>query len=113
MKKLVCLVIFLFFFSVQLASANPPKEIKLSYNRDTKVLTIEIVHITNDLIEHYIRRILIHTDRSEPLTFSFVHQPTSTGLTQEMALDLLAGDTVRVKAICRKAGFKEETLTIP
>jgi len=101
------------FISVQFVSANPPKEIKLNYDKDKKVLIVEILHITRDRTEHYIRKILVYKNQEEPISSSFVDQSTSTGFTIEIPIDLAAGDTVRIKAVCNEAGFKEEITVIP
>jgi len=113
MKRLTCLIIFILFVFIGSAAANPPKEIKLTYDKSKKVLTVEIKHNTRDLTEHYIRKISVYKNTEEPNHFSFVSQPAATGLTKEISVDLVPGDVVRVKAVCSEAGFKEETLIVP
>jgi len=112
-QKLFWFIALSLFIPVQFVSANPPKEIKLNYDKDKNVLIVEVVHITRDRTEHYIRKILVSKNQEEPISSSFVDQPTSTGFTIEIPIDLAVGDTVRVKAVCNKAGFKEETTVIP
>jgi len=52
-------------------------------------------------------------NQEEPISFFFVDQATSTGLTVEIPIVLVQGDTVRVKAVCNEAGFKEEATIVP
>ncbi len=96
----------------QMSEATPPSEIQLQYDRDRKVLAIQVAHVTRDLTEHFIRKILVYKNEEAPLSYFFTRQPSADELKTEVHLELKAGDTARVKAVCSKAGFKEETLLI-
>jgi len=112
-QKFSWFIVLSLFIPVQFVSANPPKEIKLNYDKDKSVLIVEITHMTRDRTEHYIRKIFVSKNQEDPISSFFVGQAASTGFTVEIPIDLAPGDTVRVKAICNEAGFKEETTVIP
>jgi hypothetical protein len=97
----------------QLAWGHPPGPIDLQYDPQTKVLHAELRHVTDNQRQHHIRRLYVYKNDAPTQKFSYVKQTTATRLIQDVPLDASSGDTIRVKAVCSEAGYKEETLVIP
>jgi len=108
------LIISLLFNSIILnvVFARPPSEIDLTYDADKKTLHIEMIHVTNNLREHHIRRIFIYQNDQEVQDIRLVTQTTASMLIQDVPLEAKEGDVIRIKAICKEGGYKEEELTI-
>ena len=111
MKTMITAVVILFFCSVY-AYAHPPSEIALTYDPDTKMLHIDIKHVSDSLRKHHIRKLIIYKNDAEFKSFSYVTQKPP-GLEEDALLDAEPGDTIRVKAVCSEAGSQEATLVIP
>lgn len=92
--------------------ARPPSEILLEYFAERQTLHIKIHHTTNNLREHHIRKLLVYKNDEEPRVYYFVTQTNPNWLIQDVPLKAKPGDVIRVKAICREAGYGEETLVI-
>ncbi len=106
------------YFSLDLAAVSTgmgasPGPIDLQYDPQTKVLHAELRHVTDNQRQHHIRRLYVYKNDAPTQKFSYVKQTTATRLIQDVPLDASSGDTIRVKAVCSEAGYKEETLVIP
>ena len=95
----------------QIVWARPPSLINLNYDKEKEILHIEIQHPSNR--EDFIRLILVYLNKDDPLEFKFNKQTSRMWLIQEIPLKTHSGDTIRVKAVCNKGGYKEELLSIP
>ncbi len=93
--------------------ATPPSAINIEYNADAQALHIEIKHVSRDLNEHYIRRMVVTKNDQEIKKFTYSRQPSATGLSEDVALDAQSGDIIRVKVFGNKSGPKEETFVVP
>ena len=111
-RHLIIFSIFILFFLVPIGWARPPSEIKLDYDKDKKILHIDVMHVSSDLPDHRIRKMVVYKNELALRTFYYANQ-RATGILQDVDLDLQPGDTVKVLAICSEAGQKEETMTIP
>lgn len=112
MKKIFCLLGILSLLAMSTAWATPPSLIELDYDTEAESLMITVHHKTYDLIEHRIRRLIVYVNDKEIEAFQYIKQPSAEELTQQLSLKVEPGDVIRVKAICSKAGYKEETLVI-
>ena len=104
--------IIILLLSVNAASAHPPSKIELSYDDKEHMLTVDIAHVTSDVVKHHIRKITVYKNDEELESYYFVKQ-TPQGLVDKIPLEAKSGDNIRVKVICKEAGFKEESLVIP
>ncbi len=94
------------------ALAHPPTEILLSYSKETKTLHISIKHISDSRREHNIRRVIVYRNDEEVQSLNYNTQKPP-GMEDDIVVEAAAGDTLRIKAICREAGNREQSLSIP
>ncbi len=94
------------------AFAHPPSKIELSYNKETQILSIKVLHVSQRDHKTYIRRIIVSRNNEEVAKDVFPAQ-AAWGLEHEVKVETKSGDVLVVKAICSDAGSKEESLTIP
>lgn len=113
MKKIYLLFVVLFFFLTKLAWATPPSNIELEYDATERVLHITLRHVTHNVREHRIRRLIIYKNDEEIKSYYMPSQPSPKGIDKKVSLEAESGDEIRVKAICSEAGIGEATLTIP
>ncbi len=113
MKRVNLFILFFLVFLVIDSWARPPSDITLEYDKERKILKISLKHVTEDIQEHRIRKIIVTKNNEEPLKFYYASQTSPKEFIQEISLEAQSGDTIVVKAICSQAGNKEETLLIP
>lgn len=99
-------------FSLSLAWAIPPSDLKLSYSLETKTLHIEMSHVSTNLRKHHIRRIVVFKNDQEIEDLYLNTQTTASSVVQDVVLNAKDKDVIRVKAICSEAGFAEGSLTV-
>ena len=110
-RKIYFALVFFFCLSVS-ALAHPPSQILLTYDKDTKMLHIDIKHVSDSLRKHHIRIVVVYKNDEEVKSFSYVTQKPP-GLEEDVLLDVVSGDTIRVKVTDTEAGPREETMVIP
>ena len=113
MKRVNLFILFFLVFLVIDSWAHPPSDITLEYDKERKILKILLKHVTEDIQEHRIRKIIVTKNNEEPLKFYYSSQTSPKEFIQEISLEAQSGDTIVVKAICSQAGNKEETLLVP
>lgn len=96
-----------------IAAAHPPTDVEVIYDQETKNLHVEVSHTTRDPQNHYIRKIVIDKNDMQAKAFVYAKQTTATILTQDFPIEAASEDRIRVTAICREGGRKEETLVVP
>jgi len=111
MKK-IFILFFLLALSVS-ALAIPPSDILIEYDADTKILHMEVKHISTNIRDHYIRRLIVYKNDIEVSKFTYAKQTSATALTQDLAVEAVPGDVIRVKAICNESGPEEKTFIVP
>ncbi|MBN1463093.1 MAG: hypothetical protein JXQ69_02810 [Paludibacteraceae bacterium] len=112
MKTKAGLLVMLFLFPVFLL-AHAPKKVVLSYNKDSKKLSMVINHPVANANNHYINEIIISVDGKEVKTIKPVSQSSTKDETMEVAIpEIKSGSKVAVKAICNKMGSKTAKLTV-
>ncbi|MDP2652662.1 MAG: hypothetical protein Q8Q08_01380 [Candidatus Omnitrophota bacterium] len=94
------------------AWATPPQKMDAVYDPKTKVLTITIDHVSRNLREHRIRKVVVYRNDKEAGEYHYATQTSPSQLIQEIPIDILPEDTIRVEAICSDAGRKEESFVI-
>ena len=107
------LVISLVFVS-RLVFAHPPSDLKLSYDKDSQTLHIEMKHVaSNTRTQDYIRKIQIYKNQEEPTDLIIVKQTTPNSVAKDVSLSAKGGDMIKVKAFSSQGGSAEETLVVP
>jgi len=112
-RKTLCLLVTIFFIWVNQGLAQPPAQIDFEYDSQTKMLKVKIAHISINVRRHYIRRLIVTKNSENPQDFYYTNQPQAEGMTVDVPLVAKTGDTIKVKAICSQAGYKEETYLVP
>lgn len=111
MKK-VFILLFLLALGIQ-AFAIPPSDILVEYNAEGKNLHVEVKHISTNIRDHYIRRLVIYKNDIELKKFTYARQTSAAALIQDLSIDAIPGDVIRVKAICNESGPEEKTFVVP
>lgn len=109
--RLALVACFLFHFP-SIAASHSPSEITFQYDFVQKKLYIEMRHVTRKTRKHYIRRLFVYKNDQEVQVFTYTHQGPVITFIQDVDLEAVKGDRLRVKAICSDAGRIEETWTV-
>ncbi len=110
MKRILILGIVIFLGVVMKAQAIPPSSIELSYNPETKVLHADIHHISNNLREHHIRKVVIYVNEVEVNKVYYTNQTDASRLSVDIPLSVEDGDSIRLEAFCNDAGKGDQTM---
>ncbi len=109
--KLSLIVIIL--SAVTAASAIPPSKIEAIYDFKVKVLFLKIDHVTNNVRDHHIRKIVIIINGKETKEFFSPTQTNGAVHLKEIPISLQLGDQLAIKVSCNKSGPKEISYTVP
>lgn len=93
--------------------AHQPAKMDLKYDEKTNMLKIDLTHVTQHTRTHYIRRVMVFKNEEKVEEFFYSAQKNPQGLSLEVRVEAKSGDQLRVKAICKEAGFKEEKYLLP
>lgn len=96
-----------------LAYAHPPKNVDLSYDAESGILSINAVHAVKDVASHYVDQveILINGEQKELLKAEKQGDSELAIFTYEIG-SLQTGDVVEVIARCNKVGKRSAKLEI-
>jgi len=112
LKKLFLILTIIACFTAT-ASAHPPSNIKLTYDPETEILHVSLIHRSSDPRSHRIRKIILYQNDEETDHFFYPKQTNGAGLEEDLYIEVESGDVVRIKAICSEAGSGEAEITIP
>lgn len=112
-RRIPAVMIIVFLAMAGHAMAHSPSQITLSYDADKKNLHVEMQHVTKNPRKHFIRKLSIAKNGKEIDSRAYVQQTTAAMLIEDIPLEAVTGDVVRIEAICNEAGRKEATLVIP
>lgn len=93
--------------------ATPPESLDVSYNQDKNMLLISGRHPTQDRHEHFIRRIKVMINHSEPIMKYLTYQNSASEFRAEIMINGKPGDTIKIEAFCSQGGSQEYILQIP
>jgi hypothetical protein len=113
MKKFFVLIFIV--FSVSVFFADPPKNVDLSYDLNSKVLTVDVKHPVNasDIKVHYIKLLNVSVNgKSINKIVLKGPQQSVAGIIETFPIELKSGDKVSVMAECSLMGQKTGKLTI-
>ena len=113
MRHRICATVVVCLACTTAVFATPPESIKLDYDSKEKILHIEVTHVTHNLRQHHLRRIMISRNGEEVGTINMTTQKTSSSVLLDAPLEANPGDKITVEAQCNKSGPREETLIIP
>jgi len=94
------------------AQAHSPKDVTLTYDSDSRTLSVTVSHAVSNPQKHYVKAMTI-TKNSEPVaTHEYTSQPEPSSFTYTYPIEAKAGDTLKVKANCSYFGSETGELTI-
>lgn len=103
-------LICIFSFS---AYAHPPKDIKISFDPKTKMLTAVIVHDTLYPTYHYVKTVEVDINNKKAIEHTLTEEETKLTETVIYKLpDVKPGDTVSVDAHCSLFGHLKKEIKI-
>lgn len=100
------------FGSPENSYATPPQDVKVSYDSNSKTLTVTITHETLSQNYHYIKYVAIKKNGAIISNNQYDHQPDANTFTYTYNLPATEGDTLEVTASCNIWGSKTTTLAI-
>lgn len=111
--KNIALIVCIGILAPVVSMAHPANEMVLEYNRDTCLLTIKIVHDSQDFNRHFIEKIWVSVNRKEIIRQRFSSQDDGGGLTlQYKIFNLKNGDIITVECRCNIYGRQTVSLEI-
>jgi len=113
-KGILVNVIFGVLLISGIALAHPPSAINATYNQDSKILTVKVLHsISNPTGDHIIKEVKVKLNGRDMIIQNFLSQAsTNEQDTQYLLIDAKSGDTIEVYALCSKFGDKTITLKV-
>lgn len=112
MKKIIFFLTAAFLLILP-AWAHPPTDLKLSYDLTAQTLRMEMVHTTNNMREHHIRRVEISKNGGEPTAITVVKQAAPSSHVEELVFPASPKDTIRVEVFSKEGGTASAEITIP
>lgn len=109
---IICIAL-LAFILVKDVYAHSPTEVELTFNEETKILTISVSHMVAKISRHYIDKIIVELNGEEIITQRFKTQ--SSGAKQEVSYIVpgaQVGDRFTITAHCNISGKKTNTLQV-
>ncbi|PKL60783.1 MAG: hypothetical protein CVV33_00885 [Methanomicrobiales archaeon HGW-Methanomicrobiales-4] len=102
-----CLLTCLMFSGVV---ANPPSDMKLTYDEQAKTLNVTIIHPVGGAVDHYIKSVSITENGKMTLEKTYSSQDGDT-VTYTYPLTIPDGSPVSVTATCSKFGSLTKDLS--
>jgi len=100
------------FMYPQTSFANAPKDMQLSYDSQSQMLTVTITHKSPFPNFHYIKIVEIKKNGNVMSTNKYKNQPDQATFTYSYNVPAKAGETLEVKASCSLFGSKTVNITV-
>ena len=112
MRKIALLFGFFIFFVLSAAAyAHPPSEIKITFDSQTKILNVVIVHDVSNPSTHFIKKVDVALNGKEIIEQSISRQDNfSTQTVNYLIPDAKDGDVFSVEGYCSISGKLEKKL---
>lgn len=95
------------------AYAHPPKDIEISYDPATKILTASIIHDTSNPLGHYIRRADVGLNGKEIVQQEISRQDSNSSQKVSYYIpDTRPGDRLSVKGYCSISGKLKKEIVV-
>jgi hypothetical protein len=111
-NRIMFIILFLLLFFTITVPAHSPSSMKLKYNRETEMLSVEITHQVSDTSTHYVENIKIVVNHEFRVNQNYSSQPGSTFIYTYDNFLTNVGDNIEVVAICILGGSISEQLMI-
>lgn len=106
-------VIMMMGFHPSGVSATPPDSVDIQYNQDNQTMTLTGRHVTQDRLEHFIRRINVTINQQEPQKFYLTRQDSNSEFKKTIPVKLEPGDMVKIDVFCSKGGTRTAEFQVP
>jgi hypothetical protein len=93
--------------------ATPPREIKLTYDKEKQILQVQAQHPSDRLERHYLRRLVITQNDSEVKVINFPRQTLAWGFSVDVDLPAQGDDVIRAELFCSQGGHGAGELVLP
>ena len=112
-KKILFLLLFICLVSTGIVYAHPPKDIEVSYEPVTKILTAIVIHDTSNPLGHYIKKVDVGLNDQEIIQQMISKQDNfSSQKVSYYIPDVKSGDRLSVEGYCSISGKLEKQITI-
>jgi desulfoferrodoxin (superoxide reductase-like protein) len=111
-KRIVLIILFVLLFFTIISTAHSPSSMKLKYNREAEILSVETTHQVSDTSTHYVENIKIVVNHEIRINQNYTSQPGSTFTYTYDNVLTNVGDKIEVVAICNIGGSISEQLMI-
>ena len=113
-KVFICILILfaVCFIYPQMSLANPPQDLKLSYDSTAQILAVTITHKSPFPSVHYINSVEIKKNSNIVSSNKYKNQPDQATFTYSYNVSAAAGETLDAKASCNLYGDKTTNLTV-
>jgi len=113
-KVFICVLILfaVCFMYPQASFANPPQDLKLSYDSQSQILAVTITHKSPFPNFHYIKSVEIKKNGNVGSTNKYENQPDQAAFTYSYNVSAAAGETLEATASCSLYGSKTINLTV-
>jgi hypothetical protein len=100
-----------------MAFAHPPKDVILSYDSVTQMISVTVVHPLKesrlaDPTKHFVKDITLTVNDNKMIVEALFTQQSDDGEKSVYLLNVKKGDKVKVMANCSLAGSKTSEITI-
>jgi len=111
--KILFILLFICLVSTSIVYAHPPKDIEISYEPATKMLTAIIVHDTSNPLGHYIKKVDIGLNDQEIIQQTISRQDNNNSQKVSFYIpDTKAGDRLSVEGYCSISGKLEKEIIV-
>jgi hypothetical protein len=100
------------FMYPQTSLANAPKDVNLSYDSQSQMLTVSITHKSPFPSFHYIKIVEIKNNGNIVSTNKYKNQPDQATFTYNYKVPAKVGETLEVNASCSLYGSKTVNLIV-
>ena len=113
MKRITAVVCLISVIGVSVLSAHAPVNISLSFDGESKILTVEFIHKVRNRSDHFIDRVRVSLNGEEIVEQRLSLQETKDGGTLIYKLiDAAEGDEIEVLLDCVKGGKLKKKMTL-
>ena len=95
------------------AVAHPPKDIKLTFDQKSKVLSVNANHDVKNPTAHYIKEVKVYLDGKEIISQKMSSQTDEQSqVVRYVVIDAKPGSILKVEADCSRIGDKKKELKV-
>jgi hypothetical protein len=92
--------------------AHSPSNMTLTYDFNSQILTVTVVHSVADVNTHYIEQIVINKNGQYETDRTYSSQASTTSMSDTFAITAANNDVLQVTAICSISGQIARQITV-